>query len=368
MRSRGQRTQRCYAVVLLALVSVACNAEDSTATPADPASQAHAVILLYHHVSGDTPPSTSVTPATFEDHLDYLADYTVVPLEAIVSAIEDGVALPPDAVAITFDDAYESVYTEALPRLERRGWPFTVFASTDYIDDDYGGYLSWDQLREIERRGGTVGNHSRAHRHMIRRRPGESAGEWRERVAADIRHAGSRLADELQAPLAYFAYPYGEFDRDLENVVADLGLVAFGQQSGPVGPASDRRHLPRFPVAAAYADLDSLGDKLDSRPLPVKVLAPDSRVLAADAGPPELRVRIPEGPYDRERLNCFVTGQEPARISWQDDEATIRARAPLAPGRSKFNCTVPARDASDVYYWYSYLWIKPRADGSWYPD
>jgi len=368
VRETEPRSLRFVAVLALALTAVACRAEEPPRSSPAAGPQEHAVILLYHHVSEDTPPSTSVTPATFEDHLDYLADYNVVPLEAIVSAIQDGDPLPPNAVAITFDDAYESVYTEALPRLERRGWPFTVFASTDYIDDDYGGYLSWDQLREIERRGGTVGNHSRAHRHMIRRQPGESAGEWRERVAADIRHAGSRLADELEAPLTYFAYPYGEFDRQLEAVVADLGLVAFGQHSGPVGPASDLRHLPRFPVATAYAGLDSLGDKLDSRPLPVTVLAPDSRVLAADAGSPELRVRIPEGSYDRERLRCFVTGQEPARISWQDDEATIRARAPLSPGRSKFNCTVPARDEAGVYYWYSYLWIKPRPDGSWYPD
>ena len=368
MRNVWPLPWRLGAVLSLALAAVACGAEEAPRSSSAAAPQDHAVILLYHHVSADTPASTSVTPATFEEHLDYLADYQVVSLETVVAALENGEALPPDAVAITFDDAYVSVYTEALPRLERRGWPFTVFVSTDYIDDDYGVYMSWDQLREIERRGGTAGNHSRAHRHMIRREPGESAGEWRQRVAADLRHAQSRLEDELAAPLPYFAYPYGEFDRELESVVADLGYVGLGQQSGPVGAVSDRLHLPRFPVATAYADLDSLRDKLDSRPLPVSVLGPDSRVLAADADAPELRLEIPPGPYDRERLRCFVTGQEPARISWRDDEATIVARAPLGPGRSKFNCTAPARDEAGVFYWYSYLWIKPRADGSWYPD
>jgi peptidoglycan/xylan/chitin deacetylase (PgdA/CDA1 family) len=356
-------------VLAPALAAAACRADEPAGAPATPGD--HAVILLYHHVSEDTPSSTSVTPGTFEDHLDYLADYEVVPLEQIVQALDgqggEG-TLPPDAVAITFDDAYESVYTEALPRLEERDWPFTVFASTDYIDGNYGGYMSWEQLREVERRGGAVGNHSRSHRHLVRRDPGESERAWRARVAADLRHAQSRLEEELQSPLHYFAYPYGEFDRDLEAVAAELGFVAFGQQSGPVGPSSDRRHLPRFPVATAYADLDSLGDKLDSRPLPVRVLAPDSRVLAADAGPPALRLELPPGPYDRERLRCYVSGQEPARIDWRDDEAVIRARAPLSPGRSKFNCTAPARAEAGVYYWYSYLWIKPRADGSWYPD
>ena len=355
-----------FAVLAPALAAVACRADEPAGAPAPPGD--HAVILLYHHVSEDTPPSTSVTPGTFENHLDYLADYDVVPLEQIVRAIGGEGPLPPDAVAITFDDAYESVYTEALPRLEERGWPFTVFASTDYIDGNYGGYMTWEQLRDAERRGATVGNHSRSHRHLVRRDAGESATDWRQRIAADLRHAQARLEEELDSPLRYFAYPYGEFDRELEAVVAELGFVAFGQQSGPVGPSSDRRHLPRFPVATAYADLDSLGDKLDSRPLPVRVLAPDGRVLAADAGPPALRLELPPGPYDRERLRCYVSGQEPARIDWRGDQAVIRARAPLAPGRSKFNCTVPARDEAGVYYWYSYLWIKPRNDGSWYPD
>lgn len=363
-----QRMRSLVGLLALLFAVGACHADEPAAPAGGGAPGDHAVILLYHHVSGDTPASTSVTPRTFEAHLDHLADYEVVALERIVRALGGDGTLPPDAVAITFDDAYESVYTEALPRLEERGWPFTVFASTDYVDRDYGGYMSWEQLREIERRGGSVGNHSRAHRHMIRREPGESDGEWRKRVTADLRHAQARLEDELSAPLPYFAYPYGEFDRDLESVVDDLGYVGFGQQSGPVGAVSDRLHLPRFPVATAYADLDSLGDKLDSRPLPVTVRSPDSRVLAADAGAPELRAEIPPGPYDRERLRCFVTGQEPARIRWRGDEATIRAQAPLGPGRSKFNCTAPARDEAGVFYWYSYLWIKPRPDGSWYPD
>lgn len=64
---------------------------------------AHAVILLYHHVSEETPPSTSVTPETFQAHLDYLAehDYTVVPLSRVMGWLAGDADLPPRAVAIT---------------------------------------------------------------------------------------------------------------------------------------------------------------------------------------------------------------------------------------------------------------------------
>ncbi len=49
----------------------------------------NAVILLYHHVSDSTPASTSVTPGTFEQHLQYLADgYNVISLEQAIDQLK----------------------------------------------------------------------------------------------------------------------------------------------------------------------------------------------------------------------------------------------------------------------------------------
>jgi len=321
----------------------------------------HAVILLYHHISETTPASTSVAPATFERHLDYLAQesYTVMPLGELVEALVTNAALPARAVALTFDDGYVSVYEEALPQLERRNWPFTVFVATDYLDDGYTGFMSWDQLRDLERRGGTIANHSRDHAYLIRRDVGESQSAWRRRVRDNITASQARLDAELERPLPLFAYPYGEFDSALETIVAELGYVGLGQQSGPVGSLSDLRHLPRFPMATGFDSLESLAEKLRTRPLPVTVLAPRSRVLETGAPPPELRVKLPAGPYRREALTCYVAGQDAALIQWLGDVATIRARAPLGSGRSKYNCTAPSASETGIFYWYSHLWIVP---------
>lgn len=326
----------------------------------------HAVILLYHHVSTSSPSSTSVTPDRFEEHLEYLAqnDFAVLPLEEIVRALDGGHALPPRAVALTFDDAYESVYDEALPRLERRNWPFTVFVATDPVDDGYAGFMSWDELRDLEARGGTIGNHSADHAYLLRRQPDENHAVWRERVRDNIMHAEARLEQELEQPLPFFAYPYGEFDAPLESIVTDLGYVGFGQQSGPVGRSYEQSRLPRYPVATGFDDLDSLAEKLRTRPLPVTVLGPDSTVLAAGAEAPLLRLRIPDGAYRRDAMRCYVAGQEPARIEWDGDVASIRAREPLDTGRSKYNCTAPAASGPGVFFWYSHLWIKQAQGGS----
>lgn len=339
-------------------------------TSAVRAEDATAVVLLYHHVDDSTPRSTSITPASFDAHLDYLEreGYSVLPLAQIVEALREGEPLAPRTVALTFDDGYESVYTAALPRLERRGWPFTVFVATDYIDDGYAGFMSWDELRDLEARGGTIANHSTSHAHLIRREPEEDEAEWRARVSVDIETAQARLDAELDHPLRMLAYPYGEFDSALEAIVADLGFVAFGQQSGPVYAPFGLQQLARFPMATGFDSIDRFAEKLRTLPLPVQVLAPSSRVLGARSEAPALQVRLPEGPYRRDALRCYVAGQDPAQIDWEGDVATIRARAELGPGRSKYNCTAPSTTTSGVYHWYSHLWIQPRNDGSWYPD
>ncbi|MFU8814070.1 MAG: polysaccharide deacetylase family protein [Pseudomonadales bacterium] len=332
-----------------------------------------AVVLLYHHVATDTPASTSISPAKFAAHLQYLSDhgYQVVPLSRLIDALVQRQPLPDRAVAITFDDAYRSVFTHAHPELQRRGMPYAVFVSTDYLDQGSSHYMSWEQLRALEAAGAEIGNHSRSHAHYLHRPAAESTRAWRQRIADDIRGAQARLQAEIERPLAALAYPYGEFDPALQAIAADLGMVGFGQQSGPLGPASDLQGLPRYPMAGSYAGLDDLAQKLRTRPFDVRVLKGDQPVLTPDAAAPRLRLQL-EAPGARlEALSCFVSGQEPPELVWVDPSRgvlEITAQRPLPVGRSKYTCTAPAHDDGSAFYWYSHLWMKPPAAGEWYRD
>jgi len=330
----------------------------------------HAVILVYHHVSETTPTSTSVTPAIFESHLDFLErnNYNVLSLTEVVEALREKRSLPNRSVAITFDDGYESILSEAMPRIAKRKWPFTVFISTTAIDQGFAGFMNWDDLRQIEAMGGTIANHSVTHAHLLRRGTVESNSAWRERVSSDIQAAQAKLESELDHPARLFAWPYGEFNADLEKLAADLGYVAFGQQSGAVGRASGLQKLPRFPIATAYADLRSFAEKLRSRPLPVTLTRNEDRVLNVPARPPQLDMQIADGPYRLAELQCFVAGQEPAKIRWNGNIVSAIAQQPLPPGRGKFNCTAPSTEENGVFYWYSHLWIQPNDDGTWYAE
>ena len=329
-----------------------------------------AVILGYHHVAEDTPASTSVTPATFEAHMEHLAanDFHVWPLPKLVRTVRKGGDVPPRTVAITFDDAYASVHDAAFPRLAERGWPFTVFVTSDYIDRGLDEFVTWDELREMEAAGATIANHSLDHPHMVAR--GERSQEqWLADMRATVVDAQARLEAELEAPARMFAWPYGEFSPPLQRMLSQLDFVGLGQQSGAIGPDSDFTALPRYPLATGVASLDSFALKVRSRPLPVADVRPASGMLAGDARRPVLTITFGEGPYQPEAVRCYVGGG-PAEIEFLEGDPPrleVRPPQPLGTGRTKINCTAPATDG-DQWFWYSHLWMKPHPDGSWYRD
>ncbi len=325
----------------------------------------HAVVLIYHHVDEGTPASTSLSPELFGEHLDYLVKngYRALPLAALVDSLRVGGTIPDKTVALTFDDGYTSVYTEAFPRLRKLGWPFTVFVCPDAVDHGRGPVLTWDQLREMAAAGATVANHGKFHEHLQRRGDGESDNAWRARVHADLLDAQKRIAEEMGSAPDLFAYPYGECDGDLKGLIRELGWAAFGQQSGPMGEKSDFALLPRFPMAGPFAAMKTFPEKVSSLPLPVENADPAESGLSLEGGSeerrPGLRLTLGPGDYRSGQLAAFASGQGSAELNWVDEKAGIlevRARGALPAGRSRYNITAPATDGRR-YYWYSHTWI-----------
>ena len=89
-------------------------------------------ILRYHAICGPegyayASPGICISPAAFEQHVKYLAaSYNVVSLPQAVRALRDGRRLPPNAVAITFDDGYADNLASAR-MLARHGLTATFY-------------------------------------------------------------------------------------------------------------------------------------------------------------------------------------------------------------------------------------------------
>ncbi|WP_257281694.1 MULTISPECIES: polysaccharide deacetylase family protein [unclassified Endozoicomonas] len=326
-----------------------------------------AVFLQYHHVSDKTPAVTSITPEMFRQHLDYLDknDFNVAPIETIIKAIQSGRSVPDKTVVITFDDAYKNIYENAFPMLRDKGWPFTIFVSTQPVDRGFGNFLTWKQIQEMSRSGATIANHTTSHPHMPEKLPGESDQAWLERSGKEITDTEQRIRNETGQDVKMLAWPFGETAPELRKMIKEMGYIGFGQQSGAIGPLSDFTRLPRFPMSGSYSDMSGFRTKVNSRPLPVTQQEPDTAIIDPKNLTPSLTLTLADGNYQKQQLNCYVSGQGRAELKWLDKEKTrftTQAKSPLPVGRSRYNCTAPSMDGRH-YYWFSHQWLRFTEDG-----
>lgn len=341
---------------------VGAGAEENTGAAAGAAAQGgHAVIAIYHHVSDSTPRSTSLTAEELRTQLEYLRDndFEVWQLDRLITALQNREPMPERVAALTFDDAYESIYTTGLPLLQEFGYPMSLFVSTQPVDDNQNGYLSWDQIREMADAGVLLANHLVTHPHMIDALPGESAAERLQRMRGELLHAQERIREETGQDHKIMAYPYGEFDNELTQMIDELGFVALAQNSGAVGYHSDFTALPRFPLAGFYADIDTAATKLQSLAFEIKVQEPRSPIT--DSRRPAVTLQL-AGDFNVSQLGCYAGG-EPLQMDWIDRDAVHFTIQP-ADGRTfdarrfGYICTAPKR-GTNRYYWFNKFWTRP---------
>ncbi|MDB9868209.1 polysaccharide deacetylase family protein [Pseudomonadales bacterium] len=358
------------------------------------AGQPGGVILQYHHIGTLTPAITSIEPAQFKRHMDYIAQqgYQVWALERLVAALISGQPLPENVVSITFDDAYPSIYHHGFPILKAYGWPFSIFVSTYYIRQqndasDLNGdaiinggqpdaddrntandsqYLSWSQLREMRQAGASILNHTHSHPHLLRRLSGETRADWEIRISYQINRAQQLLTEHLGPTPKLLAYPYGEYDETVTRIATKLGYVGIGQQSGAAGPLSDLSALPRYPLSGIYSDMEGLQLKLNTWPLPLIANGRDPLLHPAENRPIlDLQFNDPNLPLDN--LVCYGPNGATKLTQLGPQHYQAQSETPLNVGRSRYNCTLPV-PGSSRFYWFSQLWILRHPDGSWYAE
>ncbi|MGB0893053.1 MAG: polysaccharide deacetylase family protein [Parashewanella sp.] len=326
-----------------------------------------AVILQYHHVSDDTPSATSVSLKQFKQHMDYLAanHFNVISLSKLIRALQQGQALPAKTIAITFDDGYSNILHNAHSILKEHKFPYAMFIAIHPIEKGYNNMMNWQQITRIAKEGAEIMNHSYGHDHLIRKQKDESQQQWLRRVKQNLLKTEAVIKRHTGKSHKVLAYPYGEYNQALMQLLADMKFTALGQQSGAVGKHSNMQALSRFPVAGKYADLSRLKIKLTSLPLPVIKQTPMDPQLAASQQKPLLRIKLSMKDIHQHLLKCYVSGQGEGELTWKTkDIFEVKSRQPLPAGRSRYNCTAPSKTQSG-YYWFSHAWVKPNKDGSW---
>jgi peptidoglycan/xylan/chitin deacetylase (PgdA/CDA1 family) len=202
-------------------------------------------ILMYHSIDS-TGSAISVTAEAFRRHVRWLASAQVRVVD-----VAELLELPAEdeAVALTFDDGFESFGALAAPLLEEHGFTATVFVVSQRVGttnawEPAGGsipnlaLMGWDELGRLAERGFQVGAHTRTHPRLT----DVSDDRMRDEVAG----SAEDIATELGVlPLA-FAYPYGACDEAVEAVAGDSFPLACSTDLDVLGEPSRRTRLPRL--------------------------------------------------------------------------------------------------------------------------
>jgi len=175
-------------------------------------------ILLYHHI--DISPSNSayyVSPAIFDQQMYLLHEwgYQTISVEQMVKAMKEGTELPIKPIILTFDDGSESVYTNALPILQKYNFTGTAYLVYNYIGAN--GFLNVEEVHDLYDAGWEIGSHSFSHRDLT------TIPNAQEKEIVESRW---KLQDLLGVPILSFAYPYGTYDEDSVYYARYAGYIA----------------------------------------------------------------------------------------------------------------------------------------------
>jgi peptidoglycan/xylan/chitin deacetylase (PgdA/CDA1 family) len=188
-----------------------------------------ALVLRYHRIlqcgirnaergtGGQSAIPLALPADEFDAQLAFLASHCqVVAGSQIAQAAAEGHDLPPDAVAITFDDGYEDNCSQALPLLQHHGLRATFFVTAGWVGTEK--VLWWDRLHDYIRQAAELGARPMDYQDLPKPLAAALAG-------ADLRSpaGAAQLEHALAAALGSLPLQPEETDNLVERVAAALG-------------------------------------------------------------------------------------------------------------------------------------------------
>lgn len=173
-------------------------------------------ILEYHMVTEEPRPGAEryvVLPEDFAAQLDYLTaeGYTTITPQDYARARKGKQQLPEKPVILSFDDGYEDNHRVILPMLEERGMKAVFYVVTN--DIGLPGYMTWDDLFDLERHGMEIGSHTANHIPLTTLPPEKQRQEL---------HLSKLMLEWKGLKTIYsFSYPTGAYDAGIVAMLAE---------------------------------------------------------------------------------------------------------------------------------------------------
>jgi peptidoglycan/xylan/chitin deacetylase (PgdA/CDA1 family) len=180
-------------------------------------------ILMYHVIAeppADAPfPGLYVPPGEFAEQMQALkrAGWHAVTPDRVEAYWREGLPLGPGKpIVLSFDNGYQSQYTQALPVLRRLGWVGEENLQLSGLPPSQGG-LGQDEIHGLVKAGWELDTQGISHADLITL----DAAELHEQVAV----ARRELQQRFHVPVNWFCYPSGHYDATVVAAVKAAGFV-----------------------------------------------------------------------------------------------------------------------------------------------
>ena len=211
------------------------------------------LVLLFHEIQAGElqhpfDETYTVNELTFQAQISYLLQQSVQWLRA--SEIPDYFSQQvtyPNAVCLTFDDGSASSY-QPLLEIVAQGAKATQFVIPHHVGQT--GFMSWSQIKTLGQQGIEIGSHTLSHCALTT--------VAAKQAIAELQDSKSQIEDKLGYAVSALAYPYGKFNRRIENYAQQAGYkIAFSTQRMYANPTLLPYKIPRF-EPATVANLTDL--------------------------------------------------------------------------------------------------------------
>lgn len=246
-------------------------------------------ILCYHDIRDHLkatlardPEPAAMDTDDFVDQLAWLREhgYHPVSLDDVLASRAQLKPLPRNAVLLTFDDGYRSVYTRVFPLLKLFNYPAVIGLVGSWLDTpadtqiEYAGvkrprssFVTWSEVREMQASGLVeIASHSYdLHRGVVANPQGNSEpaavtriydpthGSYEddhayvERLRTDLARSSEQIERETGRRPRAMIWPYGAYNQTALQVAREAGMpVTFNLEPGPNPPSHPLNQLRRM--------------------------------------------------------------------------------------------------------------------------
>jgi peptidoglycan/xylan/chitin deacetylase (PgdA/CDA1 family) len=208
------------------------------------------VILGYHQfITRGRQTEMRISVSRFREQMSALHDagIPVISLSDYMAWRRGKKQIPRQCVIITVDDGFSDIFSEALAVLREFGYPFTFYLYTNFLGGS-GRTLADDEVRALIAAGGELGSHSISHDFLVgARKRFATQDQYEKWLLKELKGSKDKLEARFGVEVKSFAYPYGEYSRELARKVAESGYTSAVTVNGAkAGYGMSLMELPRY--------------------------------------------------------------------------------------------------------------------------